>query len=48
MKKSIKEKRASARFSYISPTTFVVIGDFVHHPDMVDINGKILDVFTAG
>ncbi|HHT9138934.1 MAG TPA: PilZ domain-containing protein [Candidatus Wunengus sp. YC60] len=50
MKEPKEEMRKDKRFPSANPlsTSFVVMGDFVHMPNVVDVKGEILDLSNKG
>lgn len=45
-----EEKRKDKRFSNTqsAPISFIVMGDFVHPPNAIDVKGEIVDVSNSG
>jgi hypothetical protein len=48
MKKLKKEKRVSSRIPDTRPMSYVVMGNFVSPPGVVEVKGKILDISDSG
>ena len=48
MKKLTREKRMSSRIPYTYPMSYVVMGNFVSPPGVVEAKGKILDISDSG
>lgn len=50
MKNLEEEKRKDKRFPSANPlsTSYIVMGDFVHMPNVFDVKGEILDLSNKG
>ncbi len=50
MKNHAEEKRSNKRFPCTQsvPASFIVMGDFVNPPNVIDVKGEIIDISNSG